>query len=121
MKEGVGDKLKREKHFYDRLTQGDPDIRFKAMAEMGIFRKEIIDLKSHDPNGFLLNIDVEKLDSTDLLFYRRFKEGEADITGLQAQLRVLTPLPESASSRKLMNYLLYQIEERKNKGLRRAG
>src|SRR3989338_11694197 len=100
MKEGVGDKLKREKHFYDRLTQGDPDIRFKAMAEMGIFRKEIIDLKSHDPNGFLLNIDVEKLDSTDLLFYRRFKEGEGGKTRPPTPFPGFAPLPQSASSRK---------------------
>lgn len=105
------------------LKRGDPDIRRKAAAELGVFRKEVIDLKTRDQSGFLADLDVGQLNSADLHTFFEFKAGRATVDDLQSEMRLIAAVPEAVHSRKLINYLLYELQERtkKKKKLKRAG
>ncbi len=84
--------------------------RLQRIAQMGIFRREIIDLAVNDPTGVLRHVDVGKLTDYDMICFEKFKKKQITIEELERQGNVIPRhVPQAQDSRDFIAYLIKRL------------
>lgn len=104
MQEGHTGSGSPEAHLTD-IQKEENEQRLQAMAELGVFRREIINLELRENNPVLHSLDPKMLTVEDMMLYYRYKDGRLTLDDIEKQKMVIRNIEEADDSTKLLYYL----------------